>query len=135
MPAVTAMTAKSVEDRRRAERLGRLAEALCRLSLRLRGYRILASRCRTPAGEIDIVARRGDLIAIVEVKARADLGQARASVSAAQWRRLQRAAGLCMGARPRLARCALRFDLMAVPRGRFGPRWPSHLPGAWSPKD
>ena len=38
-----------------------------------RGYRILARRFRTPHGEIDIVARRGGLIAFVEVKARASL--------------------------------------------------------------
>ena len=135
MPAMTAMTTRGTDEYRRAERLGRLAEALCRLSLRLRGYRILASRCRTPAGEIDIVARRGDLVVIVEVKARAGLEQARRSVTAAQWRRLQRAAGLFMGARPRLNRCAVRFDLMAVPRVPLGCRWPLHLPGAWSPKD
>ncbi|MBB6252665.1 YraN family protein [Nitrospirillum iridis] len=112
---------------RSGERLGRWAEAWCRLALRLKGYRVLASRCRTPAGEIDIVAARGDLLAIVEVKARPTELAGHLAVSPGQWRRLERAAGLYVAARPRLARHAIRFDLMIVrPR-----RWPQHLPDAW----
>ncbi|MDE1149090.1 MAG: YraN family protein [Azospirillaceae bacterium] len=112
---------------RSGERLGRWAEAWCRLALRLKGYQVLASRCRTPAGEIDIVALRGDLLAIVEVKARATEMAGHLAVTQAQWRRLERAAGLFVAARPRLARHAVRFDLMIVqPR-----RWPRHLPDAW----
>lgn len=114
-------------DRSQRDRWGRRAEAWCRLALRLKGYRILACRCRTPAGEIDIVARRGDVLVIVEVKARPTLEQARAAVSPGQWRRLQRAAGLFVAARPSLARHAIRFDLMAVAPGV----WPRHHPDAW----
>ncbi|HYE49848.1 MAG TPA: YraN family protein [Azospirillaceae bacterium] len=124
------MKTRTREDYRAAERAGRLAELACRLALRLRGYRILAVRCRTPAGEIDLVARRGDLLAIVEVKARPSLEQARAAVTHAQWRRLARAAGLYVGARRGLERCAVRFDLVAVVPGR----WPVHLPDAWRPE-
>ncbi|TWB75247.1 putative endonuclease [Nitrospirillum amazonense] len=114
---------------RSGERLGRWAEAWCRLALRLKGYRVLASRCRTPAGEIDIVAARGELLAIVEVKARPTEDLGHLAVSLAQWRRLERAAGLYVAARPRLARHAIRFDLMIVrPR-----RWPLHQPDAWRP--
>jgi hypothetical protein len=58
------------EKRRRADRAGRLAETLCALSLRLRGYRILDRRFRTPVGELDIVARRGRALVFVEVNAR-----------------------------------------------------------------
>ena len=52
-------------------RTGLGAEALCRLALRLKFYRVLASRYRSPLGEIDIVAMRGKTVALVEVKARA----------------------------------------------------------------
>ena len=53
-----------------AWRRGRWSEALCRLALRLKGYRILARGWRCRQGEIDIVAKRGGTVAIVEVKAR-----------------------------------------------------------------
>lgn len=57
--------------RRRAERGGRRAESLAAWWLRLRGWRILARRVRTPVGEIDLIARRGRITAFIEVKARA----------------------------------------------------------------
>jgi putative endonuclease len=120
--------ARSLEQRRAAERLGRWAEAWCRLALRLRGYRVLASRCRTPAGEIDIVAERGAVLAIVEVKARGSLDLALAAVGEPQRRRLMRAALLFVAARPRLAGHAIRFDLMHVRPNA----WPRHLENAWT---
>src|SRR5690606_20781701 len=58
-------------DRRRAERAGRRAETLAALFLRLKLYRIVAMRYKTPVGEIDIVARRGRMLVLVEVKQRA----------------------------------------------------------------
>jgi len=51
-----------LESKRRFERKGRRAEWLAALALMLKGYRIAAMRYRTPVGEIDIVARKGDLI-------------------------------------------------------------------------
>jgi len=60
------------DDRRRREGWGRKAESLAAFALRLKGYRVLARRLRTPAGEIDLIVRRGATIAFVEVKARAD---------------------------------------------------------------
>jgi len=59
-----------VRDRRRAERAGRVGETAAAWWLRLKGWRILARRVRTPAGEIDLIARRGNLVAFVEVKRR-----------------------------------------------------------------
>jgi putative endonuclease len=59
-----------MRDRRRAERAGRVGETAAAWWLRLKGWRILARRVRTPAGEIDLIARRGKLIAFVEVKRR-----------------------------------------------------------------
>ena len=56
--------------RQRARRRGNLAEFLCRCHLRLRLWRIVARDWRCPAGEIDIVARRGKVLAFIEVKAR-----------------------------------------------------------------
>ena len=58
--------------RRSAERGGRRAERLAAWWLRLKGWRILAMRARTPVGEVDLIARRGRVLAFIEVKARAD---------------------------------------------------------------
>ncbi|WP_328703035.1 YraN family protein [Arenibaculum pallidiluteum] len=119
-------------DRGRAARLrGRWAEALCRLALRLRGYRIVAAGLRSPWGEIDILARRGGVLAVVEVKARPDAELAHGAVSAHQRRRLERAARQAVAARPELQELDLRFDAMLV----LPWRWPRHLRGAWTPTD
>ena len=112
-----------------AERFGRHAEALCRLALRLGGYRVVAVRERTPAGEIDIVARRGATLAIVEVKARGDAVRAAEALSARQRNRLNRAAAAFLARRPELAGLAVRFDVMLVSPWR----WPRHLADAWRP--
>jgi len=117
----------AVLARRRAQRFGLLAEAFCRLILRLKGYRIVASRLRTRVGEIDIVAERGRTLAIVEVKARPDLVTAREAVTHAQWRRLQRAALWVQRGNRQFAGHRLRFDLFAVAHWRF----PRHIQNVW----
>ena len=68
--------ARMKRKRQQAWRRGRRSEGLARLVLRLAGYRILAHGHRTSPGEIDIIARRGAVLAFVEVKARADFGLA-----------------------------------------------------------
>lgn len=113
--------------RRRAEEFGRFAEGLCRLALRLKGYRILENRLRTPMGEIDIVARRGRTLAIVEVKARGDWDAANEAVNARNRGRLARAAHVYLGANPQYAGYVLRFDIMLVTPWS----WPRHLQDAW----
>ncbi len=112
-----------------AENFGRYAEALCRLALRLKGYRIEAVRARTPMGEIDIVARRGGALAIVEVKARRDTTKFADPVSPRQRARLERAAAAFLGRHGGLAGLAVRFDVMLVRPWR----WPEHIPDAWRP--
>ena len=113
--------------RHRAERRGRLAETLCRWHLRLRGWRIVAADWRCPSGEIDIVARRRGVLAIIEVKARRDLDSAVTSLLPRQRRRIARAAAAFLSARPELAALTLRFDVMLVAPLRV----PRHLANAW----
>ena len=114
-------------ERRGAERRGKSAELLCLWHLRLKGYRILARRYKTPAGEIDLIARRGDTLAAIEVKARADFDSASAAITRRQQQRIMRAIAYFLGGRPDLAMLAARFDVMLVaPR-----RWPRHLVDAW----
>ena len=109
------------------EAWGRWAEGLAAWSLRLRGYRIIARRFRTPLGEIDLIAQRGRLLAFVEVKARTDLEQALLALSPRQRQRTARAAELFLLRRPDLAGHTLRFDLVAVRPWRM----PRHLVDAW----
>jgi putative endonuclease len=114
-----------------ARRRGQWAETLCVVSLRLRGFRILARRLAggrgTGIGEIDIIARRGRILAFIEVKARRTPDDAAAAISPRQRRRLERAATAYLAARPELRDFLIRFDAMLVaPR-----RWPVHLFDAW----
>lgn len=119
--------ARTTAQRRQAFRSGRMAETLCCWALRLKGYRIIARNWKTPVGEADIVARRGRLLAFVEVKARATHGAGIEAVSPRQQRRVRRAAEVFIAAHPALAGLDMRFDIMTIaPRS-----WPTHSPGAW----
>lgn len=114
--------------RRRADRRGRRGEGLAALLLRLKGYRVLARRCRTVAGEIDIVAQRGGTLAFVEVKSRGD-GDGGEAITPRQQARIARAAEAYLQRRPALAGADIRFDAILIgPRGL-----PRHLPDAWRP--
>ncbi|MCR4266106.1 YraN family protein [Nitratireductor sp. ZSWI3] len=116
------------EARQKAYRRGHRGEWLAAVALMAKGYRILARRHRTKLGEIDLIARRGDLVAIVEVKARPSLEQAMEAVGYEAQRRIERAADLWLARQPDHARLSLRFDLVAVlPR-----RWPVHVENAFS---
>ncbi len=116
------------ETRRRAAyRRGGRAELLCLWHLRLKGYRILARRYRTPMGEVDLIVRRGSVVAAVEVKARDDFAAAGEAVGARQRQRIARALAHFLSQRPDLALLSPRFDVMLVaPR-----RLPRHLVDAW----
>src|SRR6516165_10563890 len=91
--------------RQRAERRGRAAEWLCLWHLRLRGWHILARGWRCPAGEIDILARRGKVLAVIEVKSRGELAVAAAALAPRQ-RRL-----FAPAIRPRQSRPPIRPDV------------------------
>ena len=115
--------------RRRALRRGRIAEGLCLWHLRLRGYRVLVHGYRVPSGEIDILARRGGVLAAIEVKARATRRAASEAVTWRQRRRIARALEHFLLTRPDLADLSRRFDVMLVARRRL----PQHLADAWRP--
>lgn len=113
--------------RRQAERGGRRAELIAAWYLRLKFYRILARRYRTPVGEIDLIARRGRTIAFVEVKLRPSEAEALDAVRPAAARRIVKAAEYWVGAHPAAVHYDRRFDVMiAIPR-----RPPRHLMAAF----
>lgn len=94
---------------------GKEGEALACAALRRRGYAILQRGYRTRVGEIDIVAREGDAIVFVEVKARMDdrFGGAAAAVTPAKQYRLTQVA-LDYLSRHRLHDRPCRFDVVTV---------------------
>jgi putative endonuclease len=109
-----------------AERWGRKAEARAALWLRLKGYRILATRFKTPMGEIDLIARRGGCIAFVEIKARETLQAGLEAVSPHARQRIARAAEAFLAQR-NLQSADTRFDVIVMRPGHL----PHHLMDAW----
>jgi putative endonuclease len=112
------------DARYRAYRRGHRGEFVASLALLLKGYRIVARRFRTKAGEIDLIARRGDLVLVVEVKARPTLIAAMEAITATAERRIEAATDIWLARQADHARLSVRFDMIAVlPR-----RWPVHVP-------
>jgi len=110
-----------------AFRTGLSAESRAAAYLMAKGYRILAKRFRTPHGEIDLVARKRNLVAFVEVKARPSLDEAAYAVTPRQQARIIAAAQAWLMAHPEHENFELRFDAMLIaPR-----RLPRHLLAAF----
>ena len=114
-------------DKRRSLQRGVWSERLAVLALLLRGYRPLARNFRCKAGEIDIIARKGDVIAIVEVKARATVDKAVDAVGYENRQRVMAAADWWLSRRKDFAALSVRYDIVAVVPGR----WPVHLKDAF----
>lgn len=115
-----------MRDRRAAETRGREGETRAAWFLRLRGWRILDRRVRTPAGEVDLVARRGTLIAFVEVKTRATQAELDFAIDERRLARVARAAEYLM---PRYAGPGddIRVDVVLIAPGGA----PRHIENAW----
>ncbi|WGM41163.1 YraN family protein [Caulobacter sp. NIBR1757] len=106
---------------------GRRAEVWAALALMLKGYRILGFRLKTPQGEIDLLALKGRVLAVVEVKSRTTPEAALEAVHVEQRERLRRAGAQLAANRPALKDVTLRLDLIALSPGK----WPRHIPDAW----
>jgi putative endonuclease len=114
-------------DRVLAERRGRRAESLAAWYLRLKAYRVLARRYRTPVGEIDLIVQRGRTVAFVEVKHRPSDGEAAEAITAAARLRIARAASHWLATHPAAAGLDLRFDALVMTPGRL----PRHIVAAF----
>ena len=113
--------------RRKAERRGHVAEYVAALLLLVKGYRILALRYRTKPGEIDLIARKGELVVFVEVKARIGEREAVDTVSFTAQRRIRAASDVWLSHRRDASRLSQRYDVVAVLPGQF----PRHFPDAF----
>ena len=115
-------------DRRKARAFGLRAETLASLWLRAKFYQILARNFTVPGGEIDVVARRGDAIVFVEVKARPRLEDAQEAIGPAKIARISRAARFWLARNPWAAGFTLRGDAVFVAPGRA----PLHIVDAFT---
>ena len=110
-----------------AYRGGHRAEALAAWYLRLKCYRIIARRYKTPLGEIDLIATRWGTTVFVEVKARASAASRAETLESINQARIVRAAEYYLSRHPKLAQTSLRFDVIFL-----APRhWPHHLINAF----
>ena len=116
-----------LDRKRRSERKGRRAEYFAALALMLKGYRIVSLRYKMAVGEIDLVARKGDLVAFVEVKARRDLASGVDAVSYPAQRRIAAAGELFISRQKDSTRLSWRHDIVVVSPWR----WPIHLEDAF----
>ena len=118
-------------DRKASEEAGRAAEMVALWYLRLKGWRLLAHRYTSHAGEVDLVMRRGDVTAFIEVKARKSLDSAVEAVTPRQAKRIAAAARSFLATDGRAALQACRFDIVAVSPYH----WPRHIENAFEGAD
>ncbi|MEO1700476.1 MAG: YraN family protein [Pseudomonadota bacterium] len=123
------MAKRTAFERQRAEKRGRRAEILAELALLFRGFRVVARRFKTKAGEVDLIARRGDLVLMVEVKARKTLAEAHDAVTVTALRRIEAAGDIWLGRQRDYGQLSIRYDLVAV----LPYRWPLHVPSIYTP--
>ncbi len=114
--------------------VGASGERLAERYLRRRGWLPVATNWEYQGGELDLVARRRGILAIVEVKTRADPRALSEPIGLAQRERIVRAASLFLAKRPELSHLAVRFDLIGVDRSRRPARI-THVPEAFSPPE
>jgi putative endonuclease len=98
----------------RAYAFGARAEDAACAALAREGWAVLVRRMRTEAGELDVVAEKDGVLAIVEVKARPTLADAAAALSPRQQARLLAAAEIVLAAHPAWGANGVRFDLLVV---------------------
>jgi putative endonuclease len=122
------MAARTPDQRRDADQRGRAGEAEAAMFLVQQGWRIVAERVKTKAGEIDLIAQRPGLVAFVEVKWRA---RAPSLADAIDERRLARVAAAAESVMHLYATEGedVRIDVILLAPGRK----PTHIENAWMP--
>jgi putative endonuclease len=117
--------------RTKAESAGRFAEGFAALALQLNGYVILARRVKTGRGEVDLIARRKNVLAFVEVKMRSKPTDPARILSATQMQRIVNGATGWASQRSWAQTCLWRYDLIIVTPWK----WPRHIHDAWRPQN
>lgn len=123
------MSKQNRRSRQKAESRGRRAETLAALFLQIKFYAILDRRVRYSSGEIDLIAKRGQTLAFIEVKQRQTIEQCQSAVPLRSWQRISTAAEMWVTRRPQLSHLDWRYDLIAITPKVF----PKHLRDFWRP--
>ncbi len=117
----------SVERKRRAYRFGHRAELIALFFLMLKGYWPLGRRFVGAGGEIDLIMRRGDMLAFVEVKARKDIMSAAHAIDYRKQVKFSRAVQAWLQRNPQMSAYSFRCDAVYVVGG-----WrPHHVQAAF----
>lgn len=119
------------QSRVAAERAGRFGETLAALSLQWKGYVILQRRVKSPRGEVDLIARRGKILAFIEVKSRKSLQDPATILTPSQMQRIVNGATGWASSKAWASACQWRYDLIVVAPWR----WPLHVRDAWRPQN
>ena len=106
---------------------GLRAEAIAKLYLQMKGYHVLADRFKTPLGEIDLIVKKDNVVAFIEVKLRKTEDAAAEAIHAKNQSRVRNAAELYLQKHPEYNEYELRFDALVMAPGR----WPRHIQNAW----
>lgn len=93
---------------------GLYAEMLAAISLKVRGYKVLAKRYKTSHGEIDVIALRKNTLAFIEVKARASQCDALEAVLPRSQKRIANSAQMFLAEHPQYQNHDMRFDVITV---------------------
>jgi putative endonuclease len=104
---------------------GKTAEDVAAEFLRREGLELLTRNYRRRGGELDLVARSGDVLVIAEVRTRSTetFGGAAASIDGWKQHKIIRAATLLLQQHKALAQLRVRFDVIVV-----------HEPGSDQPR-
>lgn len=119
--------------KKKSYNFGLMAEKIAIFFLMLKGYRILAHNYQNPKGEIDILAVKGKVLTIVEVKARQNFEQCGQSITPWKQQKIFAAAQWLISGRAKIAglrnisECNIRFDVIFIVPWRL----PKHLKDAW----
>jgi len=108
------------------QRIGRSAEDAAVAFLSSQGLTVVLRNYRGKVGELDVIARDGHVLAVVEVRQRSTnrFGGAAASVDRRKQLKIRRAASLLLSQRSDLATLPVRFDVVAI--GPDGIQWIKH---------
>ena len=122
---------KKSSTRQKAFKRGVLAEKAAGLILRIKGYKIISTRFKTPVGEVDIIAHKGNTLVFVEVKARRTEEDAAQSITPRQQKRITRAASSFLASHSEYEGHDCRFDAILI----TGLKPPKHIENAWMAED
>lgn len=123
----TQNTSKEKTQKQKTYDRGVWAEKYAAGYLVAKGYKILAERYKTKYGEIDLIIRKGNVIAFVEVKSRRSINEALESITPKMRIRIGNAAQYYLSQNEEAVHCDLRFDVIAIKP----PLFLAHLDNAW----